>query len=702
MKRLLSLLFLVSFNFAYSNTDSLSIFINQTEDANLRFEAINQFVSLNVGANPKEAQRYAEFQIQESKIDTQVARAYLNLGLTLDYQSEFDSAIKYYNKSLILFKEVDNEFWQAQALLNLGIVNYFKGNDDAAVSSYHSALKKFEILGDKGRMSAIYNNLGNLYKSRGGFQKALVYHRKSLEIDIGRKDTLGIAGSYNNLGIDFRNIGKPDSALFFYEKSLVLKKAINDESGIANTLTNIGQVYFHLKEYDKSLKYNLEALAIERKVDNKRGISQSYINIGEGYLNAGDINSASYYLENGYEMAMEIGVVEDVMSALEGLSKASLQKEDYEKALEYYKSYTVYKDSLLNEETNNQIAKLDAIYENDAKRKEISLLNQEKKLQETALKNEELQKVIMGVALLLVLAILVFLFRDSQQRKKSAKLLAIQKSIVEQKNREITDSINYAQRIQNAVLNSEDRIQSKKIEHFILFQPKDIVSGDFYWMLDKDDYTYITVADCTGHGVPGAFMSMLGIAFLNEINATDKVLSPAEILEELSRKIIKELGQKGGVGESRDGMDISMVKVDKKNNVLEWSGANNPLWMVTSIKDTISKANTVIEVDNSSSRFCEIKADKQPVGFFKGHKKFTNHSLTYAKGDIAYLFSDGYADQFGGKKGKKMMKKQFKQLLITSANKTIEEQGNMLSQHFFNWKGNADQVDDVCVIGVKL
>ncbi len=702
MKRLLSLIFLFSFHVGYSNTDSLSTFINQSKDVNLRFEAINQFVSLNVGSNPKEAQKYAELQIQITKIDTQVARAYLNLGLTLDYQSEFDSAIKYYNKSLILFKEADDEFWQAQALLNLGIVNYFKGNDDDAVSSYHGALKKFEFLGDKSRMSATYNNLGNLYKSRGSFKKALVYHRKSLEIDIERKDTLGIAGSYNNLGIDYRSLGKSDSALYFYEKSLALKKAINDENGLANTLTNIGQAYFHLKDYDKSLKYNLEALAIERKVDNKRGVSQSYINIGEGYLNAGDINSASYYLENGYEMAMEIGVVEDVMSALEGLSKASLQKEDYEKALEYYKSYTIYKDSLLNEETNNQIAKLDAIYENDAKRKEISLLNQEKKLQETALKNEELQKVIMGVALLLVLAILVFLFRDSQQRKKSADKLAVQKGIVEEKNREITDSINYAQRIQNAVLKTDDRIQKNTIEHFILFRPKDIVSGDFYWMLDKGDCTYITVADCTGHGVPGAFMSMLGIAFLNEINATKEILSPAKILGELSRKIIKELGQKGGVGENRDGMDISMVKIDKKKNVLEWSGANNPLWFVTSNKNVISKANTVIDVESSDLSFCEIKADKQPVGFFKNHKTFTNHTLPFNATDTFYLFSDGYADQFGGSKGKKMMKKHFKQLLISNSNKSIKVQGDILKKHFDEWKGSAEQIDDVCVIGVKL
>ncbi|MDG1476398.1 MAG: tetratricopeptide repeat protein [Vicingaceae bacterium] len=704
MKKHLGLifLFLLTVQFSYSNTDSLGTFIDNSSNTGLRFEAINDLIPLAVNSEPKKAEKYARLQLQIAQVDTQIARAYLNIGLALDYQSQFDSAIIYYSKSLNLNKEIGNVFWQGQALLNLGIVTYYKGEDDASVEYYLKALKKFETLGDKSRMSAIYNNLGNLYKGRNSFLKAVEYHKKSLEIDLTRNDTLGIAGSYNNLGIDYRSLGQNDSALFYYEKSVELKKIVNDERGMANTLTNIGQVYFHQKEYDKALKYNLEALAIERKLDNKRGISQSYINIGEGYLNIGDMNSANYYLNRGYEMAKEIGVKEDVMSALEGLSGIAVKQGNYKQALEYFQNYTDYKDSLLNEETNNQIAKLDAIYENDAKRKEISLLNKEKVLQDAAIQNQQLQKVIMGVALLLVLAILFFIYRGSQQRQKASALLSAQKEIVDEKNREITDSINYAQRIQKAVLKSDEREQSNLPEHFILFKPKDIVSGDFYWMLEKEDNIYITVADCTGHGVPGGFMSMLGLAFLNEINAQKEMLSPAEILERLRIKIIKELGQKGETGESRDGMDVSMIRINKKNNKVEWAGANNPIWILSTNDELTNLSETAIQVNNSEYQFIEIKGNKQPVGFFIAPTEFTNHQFSLNKGDRFYLFSDGYADQFGGKKGKKLMKKAFKELIISNANEPIIKQGEILSNHFNQWKGSIDQIDDVCVVGVKV
>lgn len=704
MKKALTLIliFTLSIHWGYSNTDSLSTFIDNSKDTDLRFEAINNLIPLAVNSEPDKALKYAKLQLQIVEVDTQIARAYLNIGLALDYQSQFDSAITYYGKSLALNEEIGDVFWQAQALLNLGIVTYYKGDDDASVEHYLTALKKFELLGDKGRMSAIYNNLGNLYKGRDSFDKALEYHRKSLKMDVERNDTSGMAGSYNNIGIDYRGMGKSDSALFFYEKSLELKKLVNDERGMPSTLTNIGQLYFHKKEYEKGLKYNLEALALERKLGNKRGISQSYINIGEGYLNVGDINSASYYLERGYEMAKEIGVADDVMSALEGLSGIAVEQKDYKKAYEFFKDFTKYKELLLNEETNNQIAKLDAIYENEAKRKEISLLNKEKALQQTAIENQQLQKVIMGVALLLVLAILFFLYRGSQQRRKASILLSAQKEIVEEKNREITDSINYAQRIQKAVLKSEEKERSNLPEHFIMYEPKDIVSGDFYWMLEKEDSIYMTVADCTGHGVPGGFMSMLGVAFLNEINAQNEMLSPAEILNQLRVKIIKELGQKGAAGENRDGMDISIVKIDKMSDSVEWAGANNPLWILSTNNELVKCTESSFKVEGSEYSFYELKPNKEPVGFYSKQQPFTNYQINLNKGDLFYLFSDGFADQFGGEKGKKLMKKQFKELLISNSNHSIIKQGEKLSSHFSNWKGEKDQIDDVCVVGVKI
>jgi len=329
-------------------------------------------------------------------------------------------------------------------------------------------------------------------------------------------------------------------------------------------------------------------------------------------------------------------------------------------------------------------------------------LQNEKTLRQADLKNQRLQKIAFAIALSSVLVILFFIYRGFRQKKKANTLLALQKIKIEEKNREITDSINYAQRIQQALLNSEKSENSNVPEHFILFKPKDIVSGDFYWILEKNDCVYMAAADCTGHGVPGGFMSMLGIAFLNEINAYKDVLLPAEILNYLRRKIIKELGQKGGVGENRDGMDISLICYNKLEKTVQWAGANNPLWILSGNNNLEGVFSDKFKVPDSDNTFYEIKPNKQPIGFHAKQKPFTNHLVQLHPGDLLYMFSDGYPDQFGGEKGKKFMKKRFKNLIIENSKLSMTNQQKKLDTHFVAWKGDLEQLDDVCVIGVRI
>ena len=702
IKFIIFIAFLCLAKFGFSNTDSLATFINSSKDLNKKFIAINDMLEVELKRSPKKALPFTLLQLKIAKVDTQIARANLNVGLAYDYLSKFDSANYYYNVSLKLYEKQENKYWQAQSLLNLGIVNYYKGDLDAALQYNFNALKIFETLNNEERMSSVYNNLGNIYKSKNQMLKAIDFHNKSLQIDLLNGDSAGISGSYNNIGLAFRNLNKMDSALHYYEKALEIKRSINDLQGVARCLTNIGQFYFHLNDFDKCLQFNLEALALERKLGNERGLSKSYINIAMGYLNADDLNSATFYMERGYNLSKKLGILEDLISASEGLAAISSKKENYKAAFNYYQDYSIYKDSLLNKENSRQMEELDAIYQNESKQKEIVMLNREKVLQQTDIENQKLQKIIMGVALFSALIILLFIIRGLQQKKKINAKLEAQKQIVEGKNIEITDSINYAKRIQKAVLQAEERDLKNFPNHFILFKPKDIVSGDFYWMLEKNDDIYITAADCTGHGVPGAFMSMLGIAFLNEITAQNESHSPAEILNQLRFKIIKELGQKGELGESRDGMDMSMIKYNIKDRKIEWAGANNPLWMISSNKETIDYVDETIEINDSEYHFCEIKANKQPIGYSNNLEPFVNHKLQLDNGDSIYLFSDGFADQFGGEKGKKFMKKRFKNLLIENEKLPMEEQRERLEFSFNNWKGDIEQLDDVCVIGIRV
>ncbi len=259
-----------------------------------------------------------------------------------------------------------------------------------------------------------------------------------------------------------------------------------------------------------------------------------------------------------------------------------------------------------------------------------------------------------------------------------------QKDLVEEKNRNIIDSINYAKRIQNALLKEENHVSDHLPSHYILFKPKDIISGDFYWSLEKKGHLYLVAADCTGHGVPGAMMSMLGIAFLNEINSTSELLSPATILNKLRDLVVKELSQTGQEGTSSDGMDISMARLNLTNNELQWSGANNPLYLI------------------KNNELQEIKPNKQPIGIHYKMEPFSNHTIPLEKGTSFYLFTDGFADQFGGPRGKKIKHSYLMKILLSIDQKPMIEQKNILNNYFENWKGDLDQVDDVCIIGMKI
>jgi serine phosphatase RsbU (regulator of sigma subunit) len=255
---------------------------------------------------------------------------------------------------------------------------------------------------------------------------------------------------------------------------------------------------------------------------------------------------------------------------------------------------------------------------------------------------------------------------------------------VERKHKEVLDSINYAKGIQVAMLKSDAQDSQHLPKHFVLFKPRDVVSGDFYWSYEVENYWYVASVDCTGHGVPGAFLTMLGCAFLNEI-CSRSTLTPAQILDQLRDKIIKELSGNGSV---KDGMDISICRINingSKNNVeVQWAGANNPLWYIQ--KDQMK----------------EIKGDKQPIGYYEIIKPFTNHTMRLDEGDYLYLFTDGYADQFGGPMDKKFKYKPLIELVKNTVSVNMNEQKLKLNEAFENWKGEHEQTDDVCIVGIRI
>ena len=448
---------------------------------------------------------------------------------------------------------------------------------------------------------------------------------------------------------------------------------------------------------------------------------------------------------------------------------------NYKKALEFHKLYMEANDSLFNEEKNKQIVEMESKYQAEKKQQEIEkqkiLLEKkdiEVKQQEAVASRQRMQRnaFIGGFALMLILAVVVL--RSYRQKKKANILLSEQKEEIGQKNEElqqqkeeitvqrdeleqtnekldetnkqlelknkdVTDSINYAKRIQTAILPPEEYVTKSLPEHFILFKPRDIVSGDFYWATVKNNSLIIAAVDCTGHGVPGAFMSMLGVSFLNEIvnkqtlnpykEMKEEILQANEILNQLRDNVINSLHQTGKADEAQDGMDIALCILNMETNELRYAGANNPLYIIRTViarsgatkqsnsdkeqSQKIASPDTLCRDRNDGYELIEIKADRMPIGIQIVEKiadlpSFTNHKIKLSKGDTIYMFSDGFVDQFGGPNGKKFKSKQFKQLLVDIQEKNMTEQKAILDKTIEDWKGDLEQIDDILVMGIRI
>jgi serine phosphatase RsbU (regulator of sigma subunit) len=301
--------------------------------------------------------------------------------------------------------------------------------------------------------------------------------------------------------------------------------------------------------------------------------------------------------------------------------------------------------------------------------------------------------------LLFALALAFFIFKGYRQKQKANEMITLQKEevekqksiveekslIVEEKNKDILDSIHYAKRIQRAMLTSDSYLKKILPEHFVLYKPKDIVSGDFYWSVKHQNKIYLAVADCTGHGVPGAFMSLVGISFLNEIVIERNISSPEKILNQLREEIIKALNPEDAIEESKDGMDIVICCYDFDTMQLNFAAANNSLYLIR------------------DEQLLEYKADKFPVGKYQNEQSsFTLQTISLQKNDCIYTFTDGFADQFGGPHGKKYKYKQFKEQLLKNHHLSLEIQKKLIDIEIENWKGSLEQIDDILTIGIKI
>jgi serine phosphatase RsbU (regulator of sigma subunit) len=538
-----------------------------------------------------------------------------------------------------------------------------------------------KLKNDKAKCNLLYN-AAVLYQRLEKNELAIDYGLEALNLSTATNDSINIGASSHRLGLAYNDIGEINIARSYLKKSLEIRKILNNKYAFAASNNALGLTYMN-ENKGIANSYFLTALRLWKSIGNNEGISIAAGNIGDVFIQKQDTINALKYYEESYKSAKSVNSFIFLKETCFSLSEIYSALGNPAKAYHFLSEYSIANSTLFNIESKRVIEEMQSKYETEKNTQEIK--HQKELIQQKEIELKQQKTMTWGAigAGGILILLLIYSIKSYFQKKEDNEHLNVQKNTIEEKNKSITDSIAYAKLIQDAVFSNEDIDVRIMRDHFTLIKPKDVVSGDFYWKNRKDVYSYIAVADCTGHGVPGAFMSILGITLLNDILSDLGTPTPAEILDILRDRIIKELNQSDSTM-NKDGMDISIARINNNTLDLEWAGANNPLWILR------------------NNEITAIKPDAQPIGHYLKMKPFTNHHFKLILGDMIYLFSDGFADQFGGKKEKKLKYKPFKELLLSSTQTTMKEQAEHLEMFFNDWKGNLEQIDDVCIIGLRI
>ncbi|MBK9285572.1 MAG: SpoIIE family protein phosphatase [Sphingobacteriaceae bacterium] len=697
MRYFLNILFVFSFfgHMAQSKKDSLENIIQTGKDSakiNALFALSNIYYKNDTVNNRITINKMLELSVKSKNVFG-ISQAFSKKAQLILKLQGSEAAYACLKGMLPYIDTIKPNIYLGTYYLTLSNIYLADGNADLVMKNSINALKVYEKLNDYLGIARAYHGLSALTTERGS-NKSFEYGLKALENYILAKDVNGEISMQMNLGVSylkraFSTNNEKDGENAFKHLSKSAEKAIqtNDDVNLAASYSNLGALFGFKKEYKKSLDYCRKALVIRKKLGNKISIASTLTNIGHNYSELNQKDSAVYYTLEALKYADEIGAPYIQMGCYEQLYLIYQQSKEADLALKYHKLFKTVSDELQNQERMKSLQEIETKFETEQKDKEIIVLNQLQKAKDTEISHQKIINYLIASGLIVVILFSAFLGKIFIDKKKAHKLLKAQNELINEKNRNITDSINYAKIIQSAVLPNDNEFLEHFKNGFILFKPKDIVSGDFYWFTQNNSKKIITVADCTGHGVPGAFMSMIGISFLNEIVNENEITNPAEILGLLRYKIKTALKQKDSEKQAQDGMDMALLTFDEHFNTVEFAGANNPLWILKKGENMIT----------------EFKPDKKPVGYYHGETlPFTKTQIPLQKGDALYIFTDGIADQFGGPKGKKFKYKQLKQILIDLKDASMQEQKTAIENYFQQWKGDIEQTDDICIIGLKV
>lgn len=678
------------------------------------------------------------------------ARAFNNLGIIYKIQGKKALSVEYLRKAINLNIETGDSVRIAQNLNNLGTT--FLANDelDSALYLFSNALKIYEQLGMYERLGLIYENMGMILQKTTNYPLAYKYYLQALKTAEASGDFLrsgkvkfhlslilieqgdsarGVSEAYLALKI-IEKFGSPDDKASAYtscgnflpkseikEIIKLLKKAsniyreLNDQMNRSTAMSNLAIFYKRTNQLDSALITIDSAINILEEKFNEKGFIHSYYVKSQIFLAMNRHVDALFWADKAWKTAQELKDNYTYFNLTNLLAIIYSKMGNYKLAYEFSVLENQYGDSVRSEKIRNDLISQQFKFQikQQAETDSIKAIQMKKvsdaeiARQDAEISKRKTQQYILIISLLFVVFVTFYTayrFRITRKQKRIIESqkqeveiqkheAEIQKELVAEKNKEIIDSIQYAKRLQEAILPGEAEMQKTLADYFMLYKPKDIVAGDFYWLesiqQENDSVILFAVADCTGHGVPGAMVSVICSNALSKTVLEDKILHPDEILNR-SRQIISQRLQRSG-GNLRDGMDISLIRLVTTQNSaeIEFAGAYNPLIVI--------RKNGTLE---------EFKGDKQSVGYTENPLPFSLKKTTLEPGDLLYLLSDGFADQFGGPKHKKLKNKNLYEFLIKIHTSPLHQQRKHLLEFFLDWQGSLEQVDDVCIAGIRI
>lgn len=715
--------FILTSNFLNANpVDSLLNLVDEAKNDSIKFDLYIQLSKQYLPGDTNNTIYFEKaFGIAKKMENPYIkATAYFYKGTSCNYYAKYDSSVFYFEQAIEYFEVVQDTFYLVATWGELGNMYCFRGKYEECVECFLESLKHAELYGNDSYIGVLMNNIGSAYYLLEDYEEAMKYYLEAYSVYTQMPSEYGIALSANNIGSAYLEYYEEyDSAYKYLKIAEEYSTKINFYEQLAETTTNLAQLFSTQGNFSKAKEYNIKSIDLNKKIENQRGLIHSYISFAMLYFNEDLYQNAKIYADSCIVLSQKIGTLEYEAEGVEMKYRCDSAIGNYQGAFLGLQKYVSLHDSLAKSEAQENIKTLQAEFEVERQEKENQLLLEKQEKQDLIIQRQRLYSIFVTVALALFIGLLVLLFSVLRQRKRHFEILyAKNQEIMQQKeeimtqneilnvrneeiktqNEEIAEqrnvlqkyqtniqaSINYAKRIQAAVMPAIHELSEVYSDVSLVYMPRDIISGDFFFFKKFENKSFLTVADCTGHGVPGALMSILNLTLLKEVLRDSADMTAAETLNQVRYLVKSVLKQTSDMRTVHDGMDAAMIIYDENEQKLNYSGANNPLYYIH---------NNELNI---------IKADRQPVSAHIRELPFTDNYIDVQQGDVFYMFSDGYYDQISKDLSSKFGIKKFKEIILESNHLPLEEQKKIFIDEHKKWSDGARQTDDIIILAFKI